>query len=423
MSNTKDNMYNLLFYVNNPYYKDVLENVYKYNSDGIKDFFYLEDMKSRNFRYGNAITTYNGKVLVPGIFESEFQYDNNTILVKHEIIYDKDKNIDKILINNDSGGPKGQFILTKLTLSCIDKKPLIDFVDESKKISLERRKININKEKDIVRVYYYNDYWYLFSKTPKRNIDTLYLKQGELNNLVNSIADFFSPDEREEYLSFGIPYKKVYFLYGVPGSGKTSSINVIASHFDCDIHTIPLSTDMDDTKLVEAFSSISGNDDDDKKRNRKIILIEDIDCIFADRKEGDSFKNNVTLQGLLNCMDGFTCIEGGLIFITANNPESLDNAMIRSCRIDYKLEIGYADKYQTKCMFNRFLPKQSDKFEKFYNSISHLKYTTAMLQELLFFNRKCENIFDHIDNFKKIVEKNDNKKIVEDGDNTTKMFM
>lgn len=414
-----DNMYNLLFYVNNPYYKDVLENIYKYNSDSIKDFFYLEDMKSRNYRYGSSITTYNGKILVPGVFESEFQYNNDTLLIKHEIIYNKDEKFDKLLVTRDC--TTTQFILTKLTLSCVDKQPLIDFVDESKKIALERRKINKNKEKDIVRVYYYNDYWYLFSKTPKRNIDTLYLKEGELNDLVNSIAEFFSEDERGEYLSFGIPYKKVYFLYGVPGSGKTSSINTIASHFDCDIHTLPLSTDMDDTKLVEAFSSISGEDSD--RQNRKIILIEDIDCIFEDRKEGDSIKNKVTLQGLLNCMDGFTCIEGGLIFITANKPESLDNAMIRSCRVDYKLELGYADEYQTKCMFNRFLPKQSDNFEKFYNTISHLKYTTAMLQELLFFNRKCENILEHTDDFKKIVEKNDNKKIVEDGDNTTKMFM
>jgi len=412
-------MYNLLFYVNNPYYKDVLENIYKYNSDKIKDFFYLEDMKSRNYRYGSSITTYNGKILVPGVFDSKFQYNNDTLLIKHEIIYDKDEKFDKLLVTRDC--TTTQFILTKLTLSCIDKQPLIDFVDESKKIALERRKINKNKEKDIVRVYYYNDYWYLFSKTPKRNIDTLYLKQDELNNLINSIAEFFSEDERSEYLSFGIPYKKVYFLYGVPGSGKTSSINTIASHFDCDIHTLPLSTDMDDTKLVEAFSSISGEDSD--RQNRKIILIEDIDCIFEDRKEGDNIKNKITLQGLLNCMDGFTCIEGGLIFITANKPESLDNAMIRSCRVDYKLELGYADEYQTKCMFDRFLPKQSDNFEKFYNSISHLKYTTAMLQELLFFNRKSENILEHIDDFKKIVEKNDNKKIVEDGDNTTKMFM
>lgn len=415
----KDNMYNLLFYVNNPYYKDVLENVYKYNSDNINDFFYLEDMKSRNYRYGNTITSYSGKILVPDVFESEFNYNDNTLLVKHEIIYDKDEKFDKLLVTRDC--TTTQFILTKLTLSCVDKQPLIDFVDESKKIALERRKINKNKEKDIVRVYYYSDYWYLFSKTPKRNIDTLYLKKGESNNLVNSIAEFFSEDERSEYLSFGIPYKKVYFLYGVPGSGKTSTINTIASHFDCDIHTIPLSTDMDDTKLVEAFSSISGEDSD--RQNRKIILIEDIDCIFEDRKEGDSVKNKITLQGLLNCMDGFTCIEGGLIFITANKPESLDNAMIRSCRVDYKLELGYADEYQTKCMFDRFLPKQSDNFEKFYNSISHLKYTTAMLQELLFFNRKCENILEHTDDFKKIVEKNDNKKIVEDGDNSTKMFM
>ena len=201
-------------------------------------------------------------------------------------------------------------------------------------------------------------------------------------------------------------------MYGVPGSGKTSTINTIASHFDCDIHLIPLSTDMDDSNLVEAFSTI--NADNENNTNKKIILIEDIDCIFEDRKEGDHLKNKVTLQGLLNCMDGFTCMEGALIFITANNPESLDDAVIRSCRVDYKLELGYADKYQTEQMFQRFLPYQLHNFDTFYKSIRHKKYTTAMLQELLFFNRKSINIMEHLEEFNKIIEKNESNKLLED---------
>ena len=107
--------------------------------------------------------------------------------------------------------------------------------------------------------------------------------------------------------------------------------------------------------------------------------------------------------------DGFSCVEGTLLFITANKPEVLDYAMIRSCRIDHKYELGYADKYQTKCIFDMVLPSQKEKFNQFYKLIESKEYTTAMLQELLFFNRKSENILEHTDDFKKIVEKNDNK--------------
>tara|TARA_B110000495_G_scaffold201082_1_gene217703 strand:+ start:64 stop:1308 length:1245 start_codon:yes stop_codon:yes gene_type:complete len=398
-------MQNLHFISTSTFYKDVLENIYKYNKDIICDFFYLEEMKFRTFIYNHVENKNVGKVIVPGELELDFTYNGKNIHIKHEYIYDKDNKIDKLMLVNDCGCTKGQILFTKLTLSSIDKKLLIDFVDESRKIVEKRRKTNRDKNNDTLRVYYYKEYWSLFSKIPKRPIDTLYLKEGEKENIVNSIAEFFSIDERNEYLSFGIPYKKVFFLYGVPGSGKTSSINTLASYFDCDIQIIPLSTDMDDSNLVEAFSSIS-NEEDKTEKTRKIILIEDIDCIFEDRKEGDHMKNKITLQGLLNCMDGFTCTEGALIFITANKPETLDNAVIRSCRVDYKLELGYADEYQTKNMFDRFLPEQSGKFNKFYNSISHLEYTTAMLQELLFFNRKCMNILDHIDEFKDIVKKN-----------------
>ena len=30
----------------------------------------------------------------------------------------------------------------------------------------------------------------------------------------------------------------------------------------------------------------------------------------------------------------------------------MDYAMVRSCRIDYKLELGYADEYQTKNIYD-----------------------------------------------------------------------
>ena len=73
------------------------------------------------------------------------------------------------------------------------------------------------------------------------------------------------------------------------------------------------------------------------------------------------------------------------------------------------MKLDYADKYQTKKMFETFLPEQEDKFEYFYKRIKHKEYTTAMLQEFLFYNRDCEDIMKIIDKFIEIVEKNDPK--------------
>ena len=124
-----------------------------------------------------------------------------------------------------------------------------------------------------------------------------------------------------------------------------------------------------DTNLVDAFTYINDN-----QENERIIVIEDIDTLFdTERKEGDT-NNGITLQGFLNCLDGFTCVEGTMLFLTANKPEVLDYAMIRSCRIDNKIKLDYADKYQTKNMFNVFLPDQKDKFNDFYNEIGSTNY-------------------------------------------------
>ena len=118
---------------------------------------------------------------------------------------------------------------------------------------------------------------------------------------------------------------------------------------------------------------------EEKEDKKRIIVIEDIDSIFSERKKNDEL-NGITLQGLLNCFDGFSCLEGTLLFITANNPSVLDYAMLRSCRIDHKFHLDYADEYQTKCIFETIFEEKKELFPKFYNFLSNKKYTTAMLQ-------------------------------------------
>ena len=123
-------------------------------------------------------------------------------------------------------------------------------------------------------------------------------------------------------------------------------------------------------------------------------MIEYIDSLFDETRKKNDDSNGITLQAFLNCLDGFTCVEGTMLFLTANKPEVLDFAMVRSCRIDNKIKLDYADKYQTETMFHVFFPEKKELFESFYREIRHKEYTTAMLQEFLFYNRECENILE-----------------------------
>ena len=45
-------------------------------------------------------------------------------------------------------------------------------------------------------------------------------------------------------------------------------------------------------------------------------------------------------------------------------------------------------------------------FQKFYKMVKNKDYTTAMLQEFLFPNRKKDTIFDLVDDFHKIIDGN-----------------
>lgn len=399
--------HSLILYPVDRYYGIILEYLYDNYNDKISNIVYNSDcsLNRYEYRFRRSKDRKNVKSILP--YECKFSFTNKIgsddveFSCKLEVVKD-DKGNDEYYFHNLGHDGQEQRVLKKLTLTSSSKEPLIKLVDKAREVITGKHEENKKSSNETIRIYYFQkEFWNMLSKAPKRPIETLYLKEGEKETLLSMVEEFYDPKTRELYLSFGMPYKHIIMLYGVPGSGKTSTISAIASYFDCDIYTIPITKELTDYGLIEAFSYV--NDKEDRKR---IIVLEDIDCIFdTSRKEGDEH-NMITLQSLLNCLDGHTCVEGTLLFMTANNPEKMDYAMVRSCRIDYKLELGYADEYQTRNIYDTFLPEQSENFSKFYKKIKHMEFTTAMLQEFLFYNRKCENILEHISKFNEIVEKN-----------------
>ena len=388
-----------------PFHDEVLRYICVKYGDDINSFNYsVEKIYHFNeFRFRRKEKPADLKIHQPNECDMIIMYKENPIHVKFNVMLDNNNVPYKIMSQHDCCSDEE--IVTKLELSADSKQILTDFADEAKEwCDNEKKKVRMNS-KETMNVYYYKkDYWTLLSKSPKRPLSTVYLKENVLDNLVTKTKKFFSDETRDIYLSFGIPYKSVQLIHGPPGTGKTSLIKSIASDLDCDLYILPISKDMLDTNLIDAFSYISDNEE-----KERIIVIEDIDTLFdGERKEGDDC-NGITLQAFLNCLDGFTCVEGTMLFLTANKPEVLDFAMVRSCRIDNKIKLDYADKYQTEKMFHTFLPNQKERFKEFYREIFHKKYTTAMLQEFLFYNRECENILDLLDEFNEIVDKNDPK--------------
>lgn len=387
---------------NTTFYKYVLHYIYSKYSDKINKFEYVAESTVKPYEYVRRSDMGTVKVCNPTDSHFDLEYDDNVINFKLTTISSNDIPV-KILVPGPGCNSAGEeTILKKITLKGENNDILINFVDEAKKYCEDQIKLSKKSTNKTIKVNMWRkEYWNLLFKSPKRPIETLYLKEGQKEGLLSDVEKFFDSETRADYLEHGIPYKSVFMLYGPPGTGKTSTINTIASYFDCDVYVIPISKELTDYGLIDAISYL-----EEKEEKKRIIVIEDIDSIFTDRKKGDD-DNGITLQGLLNCFDGFSCVEGTLLFITANKPEVIDNALFRSCRVDHKYELGTADEYQTKCIFERMAPKKDkETFTKFYKLIKNREYTTAMLQEFLFFNRDKDTIYDIIDCFYEIIENN-----------------
>ena len=263
------------------------------------------------------------------------------------------------------------------------------------------------------KIYYRNLYcsekrllWNTNCINIKKTFENLFLPIQIKNNIKNYVDKFIKSEK--DYKKKGIPYKLGFLLYGIPGTGKSSTIYTLSNYLKRDIYSINLDIINSYNDFYNKFSHISDS----------IVVIEDIDCTKTvkrrtkDKKKEKNiditiktstefFKEKLEekleeqfeeqqiskLKIMLEILDGYQYMNNCIIIFTTNHIDKLDPALIRPGRIDHKIELTFCDKEQINSIYNFFTNDKLDK--KFLDKINCKITSSELINSIVLPN--CDN--------------------------------
>ncbi|KAJ2878936.1 Complex III assembly protein translocase and chaperone, partial [Coemansia asiatica] len=319
--------------------------------------------------------------MVPGQGKHIFFYQGIFIQV------DRQRNAK--MIDIQSAAPFETVTLTTLSR---DRAVFTDILQEAREYALSQN------EGRTVLYTSFGPEWRPFGLPRKRRLlDSVILDQGVSAGIVEDVKDFIS--NGKWYDERGIPYRRGYLLHGPPGSGKTSFIQALAGDLGYNICILNLSErGLTDDRLNHLLTVAP---------ERSLVLLEDIDAAFnRNRQQSDNAayqQSMVTFSGLLNALDGVASSDERIIFMTTNHIERLDPALVRPGRVDVKVYLGNATKYQICKMFTRFYGAENEKLaETFAEKLQGHTVSTAQLQGHFVAHKK--DAASAIDNVASLIE-------------------
>ena len=184
------------------------------------------------------------------------------------------------------------------------------------------------------------------------------------SNILEEIENYWKLGDK--FRLFGYQPKRGYLLYGPPGNGKTSIINLIVQKaLNHNILTIQV-RGINIESIIWNLRKIR----EIEKDRHILFILEDIDTFIKQNGEGK----------VLSLLDGQDSIDNITFLATTNYPEDLDGRLTnRPSRFDRVIYVGYPtmeQRYQFLCqkytgLSEKELQKWAEKTDKM--SFAHLK--------------------------------------------------
>jgi chaperone BCS1 len=312
---------------------------------------------------GDSASTYivaagdESVVMAPGFGTHYIWHDRRLLIVSRQ--HKKDSGGTADFFFRDS--PQESIRVTAVGPKRFGRRLLQTLVDDIHSTHLDRKGLSVRAWR--------HGYWFPLASRVNRPLSTVVLPAETKQEMVNSAQWFF--DNNDWFVQRGIPWRCSFLFKGPPGTGKSSTVCALGTHFHRPVCIMNLSTMGSDDDLLSAFMLAPKN---------SIILIEDVDAMNsaasraaaaeAEKAEKaapatpssappatkDDKKTGITLSGLLNAIDGVAAPEGRLLILTTNHPEKLDPALTRKARVDKEFYLGPLSPELVEEMATRFFP-------------------------------------------------------------------
>lgn len=177
---------------------------------------------------------------------------------------------------------------------------------------------------------------------------------------------------KDKFQALGIKSPKGVLMYGPPGTGKTLMARACAAQSKVTFLKLagPQLVQMyigDGAKIVRDAFALA------RAKAAAIIFIDEIDAVGTKRVESDHNSDmdvQRTLLELLNQLDGFASDDNIKVIVATNRVDTLDPALMRSGRLDRKIEFPLPNEEARKMILQIHARKMTTSPEVNYDEVA-----------------------------------------------------